>query len=61
MFFYGTLEGYLKAVDAPTEHELYRFKMPSGIVGNLNSYQHNGNQFLPVLSDLWLGKYWSDQ
>ncbi len=40
--FYGTLEGYLKAVDAQTGRELYRFKTPSGIVGNVNSYQHNG-------------------
>ena len=28
--FYGTLEGYLKAVDADTGRELYRFKTPSG-------------------------------
>ncbi len=28
--FYGTLEGYLKAVDARDGHELYRFKTPSG-------------------------------
>jgi alcohol dehydrogenase (cytochrome c) len=31
--FYGTLEGYLKAVDAKTGKELYRFKTPSGIIG----------------------------
>jgi outer membrane protein assembly factor BamB len=28
--FYGTLEGYLKAVDMKTGKELYRFKTPSG-------------------------------
>ena len=28
--FYGTLEGYLKAVDAKTGKELYKFKTPSG-------------------------------
>jgi len=33
--FYGTLEGYLKAVDAKTGKELYRFKTPSGIIGNV--------------------------
>ena len=27
--FYGTLEGYLKAVDAKTGKELYKFKTPS--------------------------------
>ncbi len=31
--FYGTLEGYLKAVDAKTGKELYKFKTPSGIIG----------------------------
>ena len=28
--FYGTLEGYLKAVDSETGEELYKFKTPSG-------------------------------
>src|SRR3546814_1147723 len=38
--FYGTLEGYLKAVDPMTGEELYRFKTPSGIIGNVNTYVH---------------------
>ena len=32
--FYGTLEGYLKAVDATTGDELFKFKTPSGKIGN---------------------------
>jgi len=32
--FYGTLEGYMKAVDARTGKELWKFKTPSGIIGN---------------------------
>ena len=36
--FYGTLEGYLKAVDANTGRELYKFKTPSGIIGNVTTY-----------------------
>jgi len=32
--FYGTLEGYLKAVDAKTGKELFKFKTPSGIIGD---------------------------
>ena len=36
--FYGTLEGYLKAVDAKTGKELYKFKTPSGIIGNVMTY-----------------------
>ena len=40
--FYGTLEGYLKAVDAKTGKELYKFKTPSGIIGNVMTYEHGG-------------------
>src|SRR5499426_2530613 len=40
--FYGTLEGYLKAVDAKTGKELYKFKTPSGIIGNVTTYEHGG-------------------
>jgi len=55
--FYGTLEGYLKAVDAVTGKELYRFKTPSGIVGNVMTYQHGGRQYVAVLSGIggWAG------
>jgi len=55
--FYGTLEGYLKAVDAKTGEELYRFKTPSGIIGNVNTYMHDGKQYVAVLSGLggWAG------
>jgi len=55
--FYGTLEGYLKAVDAETGRELYRFKTPSGIIGNVNTWMHNGQQYVGVLSGVggWAG------
>jgi PQQ-dependent dehydrogenase (methanol/ethanol family) len=55
--FYGTLEGYLKAVDANTGKELYRFKTPSGIIGNVNTYEHDGKQYVAVLSGIggWAG------
>ena len=55
--FYGTLEGYLKAVDAKTGKELYRFKTPSGIIGNVTTYQHDGKQYIAVLSGIggWAG------
>jgi hypothetical protein len=36
--FYGTLEGYLKAVDAKTGKDLYKFKTPSGIIGNVMTF-----------------------
>jgi len=48
--FYGQrLEGYLKAVDAKTGKELYKFKTPSGIIGNVTTYEHNGKQYVAVL------------
>jgi PQQ-dependent dehydrogenase (methanol/ethanol family) len=55
--FYGTLEGYLKAVDAKTGKELYKFKTPSGIIGNVMTYEHGGRQFVAVLSGVggWAG------
>jgi PQQ-dependent dehydrogenase (methanol/ethanol family) len=55
--FYGTLEGYLKAVDAKTGDELYKFKTPSGIIGNVTTYKHNDKQYVAVLSGVggWAG------
>lgn len=55
--FYGTLEGYLKAVDAATGEELYKFKTPSGIIGNVFTYEHSGKQYVGVLSGIggWAG------
>src|SRR3546814_18695345 len=50
--FYGTLEGYLKAVDPMTGEELYSFKTPSGIIGNDPPYVHDGRQSIPTLSGL---------
>ena len=55
--FYGTLEGYLKAVDAKTGKELYKFKTPSGIIGNVTTYEHRGKQYVAILSGVggWAG------
>ncbi|GIQ74197.1 lanthanide-dependent methanol dehydrogenase XoxF5 [Bradyrhizobium sp. ma5] len=55
--FYGTLEGYLKAVDAKTGKELYKFKTPSGIIGNVTTYENGGKQYIAVLSGVggWAG------
>jgi PQQ-dependent dehydrogenase (methanol/ethanol family) len=55
--FYGTLEGYLKAVDAKNGKELYKFKTPSGIIGNPMTYEQGGKQYVAVLSGVggWAG------
>ncbi|MBZ9702633.1 MULTISPECIES: methanol/ethanol family PQQ-dependent dehydrogenase [unclassified Mesorhizobium] len=54
--FYGTLEGYIKAVDKGGK-ELYKFKTPSGIIGNITTYEHDGKQYIAVLSGVggWAG------
>jgi PQQ-dependent dehydrogenase (methanol/ethanol family) len=55
--FYGTLEGHLKAVDANSGAELWSFKTPSGIIGNVNTWTYNGKQYVGVLSGIggWAG------
>ncbi|MEL6521855.1 MAG: methanol/ethanol family PQQ-dependent dehydrogenase [Pseudomonadota bacterium] len=55
--FYGTLEGYLKAVHAETGEELYKFKTPSGIIGNVMTYESGGKQYVGILSGIggWAG------
>jgi PQQ-dependent dehydrogenase (methanol/ethanol family) len=55
--FYGTLEGYLKAVDPKDGKELWKFKTPSGIIGNVFTYAHKGKQYVGVYSGVggWAG------
>ncbi len=55
--FYGTLEGFLKAVDQKDGKELFKFKTPSGIIGNVTTYEHGGKQYVAVLSGVggWAG------
>ena len=55
--FYGTLEGYLKAVSPKDGKELWRFKTPSGIIGNVFTYQYEGKQYVGVYSGIggWAG------
>ena len=56
--FYGTMEGWLKAVNAKTGEELWKFKTPSGIIGNPMTYQGpDGKQYIAVLSGIggWSG------
>jgi len=54
--FYGTLEGYLKAVDLNGK-ELWKFKTPSGIIGNVTTWEYKGKQYIGVLSGIggWAG------
>jgi PQQ-dependent dehydrogenase (methanol/ethanol family) len=55
---YGTLEGYLKCVDANNiNKELFKFKTPSGIIGDVFTYEHKGKQYIGVFSGIggWAG------
>jgi lanthanide-dependent methanol dehydrogenase len=56
--FYGTMEGWFKAVNARTGQELWRFKTGSGIIGQPISYRGpDGKQYVAVLSGVggWSG------
>ena len=43
--------------DAKTGKELYKFKTPSGIIGNVTTYENNGKQYIAILSGVggWAG------
>jgi lanthanide-dependent methanol dehydrogenase len=50
--FYGTMDGYAKAIDARSGKELWQQKLPSGIIGNFMSFEHKGKQYVAVLSGI---------
>jgi glucose dehydrogenase len=56
--FYGTMDGWFKAVDAKDGHELWKFKCGSGIIGQPITYRGpDGKQYVAVLSGVggWAG------
>jgi glucose dehydrogenase len=56
--FYGTMEGWFKAVDARSGELLWQFKSASGIVGQPVTYRGpDGRQYVAVLSGVggWAG------
>jgi alcohol dehydrogenase (cytochrome c) len=56
--FYGTMEGWFKAVDATNGRVLWQFKTGSGIIGQPVTYRGpDGNQYVAVLSGVggWAG------
>jgi PQQ-dependent dehydrogenase (methanol/ethanol family) len=58
VIFYGTLDGWFKAVDARSGDVLWRFKVGSGIVGQPITYRGpDGRQYVAVLSGVggWAG------
>ncbi len=58
LVFYGTMEGWFKAVDARTGQLLWQFKAGSGIVGQPVSYRGpDGKQYIAILAGVggWAG------
>ena len=56
--FYGTMDGWFKAVDARTGDPLWRYKVDSGVIGQPISYKGpDGHQYIAVLSGVggWSG------
>jgi PQQ-dependent dehydrogenase (methanol/ethanol family) len=55
--FYGTMDGWFKAVDTKTGDLKWKFKMPSGIIANPITYSHGGHQYVALLSGVggWAG------
>lgn len=50
VLFYGTLDGYVKLVDAKTGSLLWQFKVPSGVAGNFSTWMYKGKQYVGVLT-----------
>lgn len=56
--FYGTMDGYFKAVNAVSGEELWRFKVGSGIIGQPVTYRGpDGKQYVAILAGVggWAG------
>lgn len=56
--FFGTMDGYFKAVNAKTGEQLWQFKTGSGIIGQPVTYKGpDGKQYVAVLSGIggWAG------
>jgi methanol dehydrogenase (cytochrome c) subunit 1 len=48
LVFYGTLDGYIKALNSKTGEELWKFKLPSGVIGHPITYKHDGKQYVAI-------------
>lgn len=57
LVFYGTLDGWFRAVDKDTGKILWSKKLASGIIGNPITYKVAGHQYVSVLCGIggWIG------
>ncbi len=58
LVFYGTMEGWFRAVDAHTGKILWQFKTSSGIIGDPITFSGpDGKQYVAIYSGIggWMG------
>jgi glucose dehydrogenase len=58
VLFYGTMDGWFKALDARSGQELWKYKLGSGIIGQPVTYRGpDGKQYIAVMSGVggWAG------
>ena len=57
LVFYSTLDRWMKALDANSGKELWKFQVGSGVIGNAFTYGHKGKQYVGTLSGIggWAG------
>ncbi|ABI61242.1 methanol/ethanol family PQQ-dependent dehydrogenase [Granulibacter bethesdensis] len=48
LVFYGTLDGFIKARNQDTGELLWKFKLPSGVIGYPITYEHKGTQYVAI-------------
>jgi lanthanide-dependent methanol dehydrogenase len=55
--FYGTMDGWFKAVNTKDGTLLFKQKMPSGMISSPIAYEHDGHQYIAMLSGVggWAG------
>ena len=55
--FYGTMDGYFKAIDTKTGKDLWKYHVPSGIIANPIAFTHGGKQYIAILDGVggWAG------
>lgn len=49
LVFYGTLDGFIKARNSDTGELLWKYKLPSGVIGHPMTYEHKGTQYIAIM------------
>lgn len=49
LVFYGTLDGFIKARNSDTGDLLWKFKLPSGVIGHPMTYEKDGVQYVAIM------------